>query len=123
MMSYVFLTAGLVVFVLGIKLLKLVPRVKGLLVGTREAVSVMRSPDLSEDEKERRIQRAALRTSGAFVDILLRSAASLVAPLVCVAIGVGAGLYGMDEAMTAAANPYFLLFLTVLAVLQMKLVR
>lgn len=122
-MSYLFLTAGLIAFVFAFRMLGIYPKVKALLARTRAAVAVMRATDLSDREKEHEIQRAAVRIGGSFFDILIRSAASLLAPLACVAVGTASGLYATEEAITAAANPYFLLFLTALAIIQMRLVR
>ena len=43
----------------------------------RHAVNVMRHPDLTEDHKEREVQRASLKLFGGFASILLRSCGAI----------------------------------------------
>lgn len=122
-MSYLFLVLGLVVFVLVVQRLGIVAKVREAVRRMGGAVAVMRATDMPDDDKERALQRAAVRMGIAFLDILARSAAAFAVPLAGLYGGAVAGLYSPDEAMRAAWNPWFLLFLTALAGLAWRRVR
>lgn len=122
-MTYVFLTLAVVAFVFAFDRLRIVPTAMDFLARTRRVLNVVRSPRIADDRKERAVQRAAIRLSAGSIDIMARSAVSLLPALACVAAGAAAGLYSADDALAVGADPYFLAFLTVLAVVQTKMVR
>lgn len=122
-MTYVFLTLAAVAFVFAFERLRIVPTAMDFLARTRRVLNVVRSPRIADDRKERAVQRAAIRLSAGSIDIVARSAASLLPALACVAAGAAAGLYSAEDAFAVGADPYFLAFLTILAIVQMKMVR
>lgn len=122
-MTYVFLTLALVAFIFAFDRLRIVPTVTNFLARTRRVLNVVRSPRIADDRKERAVQRAAIRLSAGSIDIMARSVFSLLPALACVAAGAAAGLYSAEDALAVGADPYFLVFLTALAAVQMKMVR
>lgn len=122
-MTYVFLTLALLAFVFAFDRLRIVPTAMDFMVRARRVLNVVRSPRIADDRKERAVQRAAIRLSAGSIDIMARSAVSLLPALACIAAGAAAGFYGVEDALTVGADPYFLAFLTALAVVQMKLVH
>jgi hypothetical protein len=122
-MPYLFLVLGLLVFVFVVQRLGIVAKVTEAAGRMGGAVAVMRAADVPDDDKERALQRAAVRMGIAFLDILARSAAAFAVPLACLYGGAVAGLYSPDEAMRAVWDPWFLLFLTALAGLAWRRVR
>lgn len=122
-MTYVFLTLALVAFVFAFDRLQIVPTVTDFLARTRRVLNVVRSPRIADERKERAVQRAAIRLSAGSIDIMARSAASLLPALACVAAGAAAGLYSAEDAFAVGADPYFLAFLTAVAIVQMKVVH
>lgn len=73
-MAYLFLILAIGLFVVSIKLSGVVSKVRTVIVATREAVSLMKSTKLSEEQKEAAVQEAAIRMLGAFFSILGRVA-------------------------------------------------
>lgn len=122
-MPYLFLVLGLLAFVFFVQRLGIVSKVRDAAARTGGAITVMRAADLPDVEKERAVQRAAKRMGVAFLDILARSAAAFAVPLAFLYAGTVAGLFSPDDAMQAAWNPWFLLFLTGLTALAWRFVR
>lgn len=122
-MSYVFLVLALFVFLLALRHLQLVARVQGCLADIGRAVTVMRADGIDPDDKERAARRAARRMGGAFVDILMRTLAALLAPAALVVIGVAGGFYDSEEAIAAASDPVLLIALSVLALGLLRFAR
>lgn len=110
-MPYLFLVFGLLAFLFIVQRLGIVAKVMDASQRTSGAIAVMRA-DLPDDEKERTLQHAAGRMALSFIDILARSAAAFTVPLAVLYGGTIAGLFSPDDAMRAAWNPWFLLFLT-----------
>lgn len=123
MQSYLFLLLALLAFMVVLDRLRLVTKVKHCIAEIGAAVAVMRAADTSEADKERAIRRATLRVGGAFLDILARSIAALLAPAAVVWAGIAAGFYSSAEALAAAGEPFFLIALTVLAVIMLGFAR
>ena len=121
-MPYLFLLLGLVAFLFLVQRLGIVAKVSDAAQRTGGAIAVMRA-DLPDDEKERTLQRAAGRMAVSFLDILGRSAAAFAVPLAVLYGGTMAGLFSPDDAMQAAWNPWFLLFLTGFTGLAWRFVR
>lgn len=122
-MPYLFLVLGLLVFLIAVQRLGIVAKVGEAARRAGGAVAVMRAADVPDLDKERALQQAAARMGVAFLDILVRSTAAFAIPLACIYGGAAAGLYSPDDAMRAAWNPWFLLFLTALAGLAWRYVR
>lgn len=115
-MVYLFLVLGLGLFVISLKFLGVVPRVTLVVANLQDATSVMKSSDLSEAEKEVKIQRAAVAMFRSLFSIALRSATTFAAPVVFVAAGSLAGLYTYEEAVQAAINWEFIVGSTVVMI-------
>jgi hypothetical protein len=122
-LPYLFLTLGLVAFLLALRLLHVVERLKELLQKVRGAVRVIRDPGLSDDEKERRVQQAALGAGGSFLGILFSVTLALATAAACLAAGTMAELFEIGEALAAAMNPIFLIGLTAVAAASLKWLR
>lgn len=122
-MTYVALAIGLVGFVLVIRHLSLVRKVRDAGEGAQAAILVMRDPSLDDARKQALVQRAAARTAVSFLIILGCSLLACAAPVLLVAIGWQLGLYSLDAALAAAADPIVWIALTALAILVWKLSR
>jgi len=107
-MSYLFLALSVVVFMVGIKLLGVVTRVHKVIVLSRCAVSTMRAAQLSEDEKEIEIQRAAVEMSKSCISILVRVFLILAVPYALILFGEFLGFYNHEQLVSAATNWMFI---------------
>ncbi|MFQ5347381.1 MAG: hypothetical protein ACE5ED_06010 [Rhodothalassiaceae bacterium] len=109
-MVYLALSLSLILFMLLIHLLGIVPRARAILADTRSALAVMRNAQLSEEDKEKAVQKAALAMFGAAASIIARIAVSLVLPALLVLAGAqGGALYEESALITAATDWIFIL--------------
>ncbi len=115
-MVYFFLAASAALFFLGIRVFGIVPRVKGVIAATHVATTVMRSRDMSEEEKESAIQKAALEMIGSFLSILVRTALIVAISIAVVALGSETALFSMQDAIHAASNWTFIVVSTLLMI-------
>jgi hypothetical protein len=122
-MSYVFLTLGFFIFLLAAKGFGVVGQVVEAMQQFRDGIAVMALPDLSDDAKERALQRAARRTAGLFLRILLACTAAAAAATACLLVGNSLGLYDVRDITAAVVNPMFLLLLLVLGIASFRLIR
>ncbi len=108
-MAYLALSLSLVLFVLLIRVLGIVPRVKAIASATREALLVMRSSELAEEEKEAQIQKAALVMFGAAATVLFRIALTFALPAGLILAGTCDNvLYSAAGLVEAAGNWLFI---------------
>ncbi|RMD87017.1 MAG: hypothetical protein D6807_08650 [Alphaproteobacteria bacterium] len=105
-MVYLALSLSLILFMLLIHLLGIVPRARAILADTRSALAVMRDAQLSEEEKETAVQKAALAMFGAAASIIARIAVSLVLPALLVLAGAQGGMLYEESALVAAASDW-----------------
>lgn len=122
-MVHVFLILSIGLFVVALRLSGAVPQVRFAMAQTREALAAMNSGDLSEEDKETAVQRAALRMFGSFLSILLRTILCIGVPAALVALGAAAGLYRMDDVVRAATDAWFIAGSTVAVAGGMYLAR
>jgi hypothetical protein len=122
-MSYVFLTLGFFAFLLAARSFRVVGQVTEAMRQFRRGIAVMAVPDLSDDAKEQALQRAALRTGGLFLRILLACLAATAVAAVCLLAGNAFGLYDLRDVAAAGLNPVFLLVLVALGVASFRLIR
>ncbi len=109
MVVYLALSLSLVLFLLLIRLLGIVSRVRAITSATRDALLVMRSRQLAEEEKEAQIQKAALAMFGAAGAVLLRIALTFALPAGLVLAGTCGGvLYSGADLAQAAGNWIFI---------------
>jgi hypothetical protein len=122
-MLYVFLSLGLIVFVLAVRKLRIVRIVRSTVRRAYGALAIMRDASVTERDRERAFQHAAVRVGIAFFDILIRSAVAFAVPLAGVYAGTVAGLYTTTDALAASMNPAFLIAITAFAVVSWRFVR
>lgn len=103
------LIAAVLVFVAVLRLLDAAGVSGRALVTARGAASALRSPGLSDDEKERAARRAATSLFRGFLAIALIGAAALAASAAVVWAGAAAGLYPLDGLVATATGWPFLL--------------
>lgn len=82
----------------------------------RDAAAAMRSPGLTDEEKEARSRRAAVALFGAFLRIAAGSLAAIAASAAVVWAGAAAGFYRIEEAIAVATGWPFLVGASVAAV-------
>jgi hypothetical protein len=107
-MVYVFLMIATILFMVALRLSGTVPKVRFAMAQTREALATMSAADLTEEAKEVAVQRAAIGMFGSLASILLRTLACVGAPAALLALGIAAGLYGMEDVVRAGTDPYFI---------------
>ena len=122
-MVYFFLAAGVVIFIIGLKVTGVVPRVRVVLSSSHDALAVMKAADLDEDEKERAVRSAAVRMFGAFFSILLRVSAICLAPVAFVVLFAYLGLYSGADALEGLSDWYFVTASTLVMVAALFVVR
>lgn len=122
-MTYVVLSVAVAVFILLIRLTRIVPVTRVMMADTRDALAVMGAPDLSEDEKERAIQSAAIRAFRALFSIVARVAVIVFLPLLLVIVGANVGLYTLEEASAAAVNGYFIAASTLVVIVLWRFLK
>jgi len=113
-MLHFFLLSSVIVFFFCIKYFRIEKVVKEIIENTHAAIRTMSQDELSEDEKEEKIQAAAKKMLLASMFAILRIAATFVIPLGVVTVGAATGTwYTMDEALQVAASWEFILTATV----------
>ena len=115
-MTWVALSAALVLFVVLLRALRLVALAARVPAEARSALSILGSSVLDEEEKERRLRRMSLGMLVTFLALAVRSALCLGAPALLVWAGARAGLYSLEAAVATASGIPFLLFGSVAAV-------
>ena len=122
-MAYLFLALSLGMFIVAIKLLGIVPKVKNVISTTHAATATMKSRELSEEQKEAAVQKAAVEMFGAFISIFARVLLTLAVPITFVMFGSFIGLYSTDDAVRAASDWYFIVGSTILMIGALAIVR
>ncbi len=107
-MTYAFLAASLLLFMLTIKVFGVFPKVQGIVASTRSAVAVMRSTELSEEQKEEQVQKAAIAMFASCFSVIVRILGTIAVPVIFVIAPKYVGLYTADEVYAAAGNWIFI---------------
>jgi hypothetical protein len=115
-MTYAFLIASVFLFMLAIKVFRIVPEVQEIIGASRSAVAVMRSQDLAEEEKEEQVQKAAIKMFASSFFIVIRIAATVAVPVVFVAVPTYFGLFTGEEVYAAASNWIFIIVSSVVMI-------
>lgn len=105
-----------IVFALLLHLVRLVDRTRDVLAIGRESAATMRDATLSDEEKEKAVQRGALRLFGLLFVLLLGSAACLLLPLALIWLLEFAGLFSLRGVLGMLARWDFLLGGTILGI-------
>lgn len=103
-MTYLAIAIAIAIFCWSLYAFRLVPASLEAISTARQAALVMRDPALDDDEKETRVQQAALRLFRLFGSITLRVAAALLLPVLAVAALVGIGLVEVNAVLEAAIS-------------------
>jgi hypothetical protein len=112
-MTYLFLTAAILVFLLLIKLLRIERLVGDATMTARHAGATMASKTLDDDEKEMLVQAASLRMLRFFGLITLASIVALGLSVGVALLGVLIGFYDAERLLLASVDWRFLLGATV----------
>lgn len=115
-MIYVFLFMAIVLFIASLKVFNVVPKVTLVFSETRDATSVLKSKDLSDDQKEAALQKAAVQMMGTFFSILGRVGLTLAVSFSSVLLGSVVGFYEIGEAVSVASDWPFIIGSTFLMI-------
>ena len=107
-MTYAFLAASLLLFMLAIRVFGVVPKVRGIMASTRSAVAVMRSAELSDEQKEEQVQKAAVAMFASCFSVIVRILGTIAVPVIFVTVGAYVGLFTAEEVSAAAGNWTFI---------------
>ena len=111
-MIYIALSLALILFMVVLRLGRVVERSVDVVRAARGSVGAMTSSVLSDEEKEARIRRDALRMMRAFAGITFWSAVAVAVPLATVVLAGLAGFYDLDRAAAIAGSWWFILAAT-----------
>jgi D-arabinose 1-dehydrogenase-like Zn-dependent alcohol dehydrogenase len=111
------LLLGLAVFIGSLKLMGAAGVGSDAVRVARATVATMSAADLSDDEKEVQVRRAAARMLRTFLSIAFIATVALAAPAALVWAGSAAGFYTLDQVAELATSVPFLLGSTVAAIL------
>ncbi|MDX1540809.1 MAG: hypothetical protein R3349_05345 [Geminicoccaceae bacterium] len=103
-MTYLAIALAIAIFCWSLHAFRLVPASLEAVSTARQAAGVMRDPALDDDEKESRVQAAALRLFKLFGTITLRVVAALLLPAVAVVLLAWAGVVDLDAVLEAAIS-------------------
>jgi hypothetical protein len=104
---------AVLVFLAAFSLLRVVDASRRAMRTAQEAVAAMSDPTLSEEVRERTVQRGAISLIGSFVSIVLRGAGALLASLSVVFAFEVAGLGRAEEVIHVLSRWDVLVFSTV----------
>ena len=108
-MTYLFLTAAILAFVILIKLLRIERLVGDATKAGSHAITTMASTTLGDDEKERLIQAVSLKMLRFFGLITLSSVVALGLSIGVALLGVLIGFYDTERLIAASVDWRFLL--------------
>ena len=111
-MIYISLSLALILFMAVLRLGRVVERSVDVVRAARGSVGAMTSSVLSDEEKEARIRRDAIRMMGAFAGITFWSAVAVAVPLATVVLAGLAGFFDLDRAAAIAGSWWFILAAT-----------
>lgn len=121
-MVYAALAVAVGLFAVGLRLTGVVSKARAVLSDANRSLQVMRSLDLTDDEKEVRIRAASLGMFVAFFSILTRTAIAIAIPAALVALCIVAQVFRAEEAVSAGMDWRFIiasaLFVTAFLVVQ-----
>lgn len=106
----------ILLFVFLIRRLNLVAYVHEVTARSRDAATIFRDPNLSDDEKEARMQKHSLRLLVLFVILVTGSAVALFAPIGVIWLLDLAGLFSLDGVLHTLMRWDFIAATTVLGI-------
>lgn len=108
-MIYFVLMLSIGIFLICMKLLHVVESMYPIFATSRNALAVMRSGELTEEQKESAVRKAAGGMFRSFLSVTFRVALTLAVPAAFVAAGSATGLYTIDGAVSATTDWTFLI--------------
>ncbi|MBB3229604.1 sulfotransferase [Halomonas stenophila] len=115
-MAVVALVAGLIAFIAVLRGLQVQRHASHAVRTAQDAIGVITDPDLSDDDKEQRVQRASLSLLKSFVILVAISLVACLSAALMVAGGELFGLFSLDQALATATSGAFILWSSVGAV-------
>lgn len=109
-MALAALIAGLVAFILVLRVLAAQRHALQVIRVAQDAIGVITDPDLGDDEKERHVQRASLSLMKSFFVLLAIGVAACLAAVLFVVGGDWLGLFSAEQAMVIATSWPFILW-------------
>lgn len=103
-MTYVFLAASVLLPMVAIKVFGVLSKVQEIVASTRSAVAVMRSTELSEEQQEEQVQKAAIAMLAPCFSVMVRFLSTIIVPAIFVTAPIYFGFYTADEVYAAAGN-------------------
>lgn len=122
-MTYVVLTIAAGLCFLCIRLTGLVYQTKTMIADAQRALKVMQASNLTDDEKERRLQKASLRMFGDLGMIVLQTAAVFAVPVLFVLAWTMVGHPSLAEVEAVATSWPFILGASAVMLLFWRFIR
>ena len=122
-MIYLVLSLAILLFVFCMDRFRVIEKVRAVIGISHEARRIIGSPEFTDEQKESRVQQAALRVLSLFFSITLRVAGTVLVPAVLVYLVSLTGLYSIDEVLAGAVNPVFILLSTIVMVVLLYVLR
>ena len=122
-MIYFVLVLAIGLFVFCLKTLSVIPTTNRIVLESRDALHILRSKDMSEEQKETAVQAAAVRMFRAFFSILFRVSLCLGIPAGGVVIGSVFEFYQLEEVVLIVSSGPFIIGSTFLMILGWKIFK
>lgn len=122
-MIYLFLGLSIGLFIICLRVLSVLPAVTRVVLDSREALGILRSKDMTEEQKESAVQSAAMRMFSSSFSILFRVILCFGIPVCWVLLGSIFGFYQVEEASHVASSWSFIIGSTILMILGWKIFK
>lgn len=116
-MIYLILGLAILLFVFCMDRFGVVNKVRDVIGISREVHTIIRSSEITDDQKESRVQQAAVKTLSLFLSILVRVAGTGLCPLALVYLVSLTGVFSMDQAVAQGSDPVFIIVSTIVMAL------
>lgn len=116
-MVYLTLSLAIILFVFCMDRFEVVNKVRDVIGISREAHTLIRSSEFTDEQKESRVQQAAVKTLSLFFSISVRVAVTVLLPLALVYLVSLTGLYSVDQAIAQGSDPVFIIVSTIVMAL------
>ena len=122
-MIYLVLSLAILLFVFCMDRFRVIEKVRAVIGISHEARMIIGSSEFTDEQKESRVQQAAIRVLSLFFSITLRVAGTVLVPAVLVYLVSLTGMYSIDEVLVGAVNPVFILLSTIVMVVLLYVMR
>jgi hypothetical protein len=96
-LNYILVASSIVLFLIGFRMLRIPAEAQDAIGETRAASAVMRDPNLDDDQKEKRLQKASITLFAKLFSMLLRSAVCILISAVPLVLAIMSGLTVENE--------------------------